>query len=459
VATDPLRLADDPHAQVVGRRLTELFEEHGRMVYGLCRALLRNPDDADDATQATFVSAYRSLLAGSEVREPAAWLATIARNECGARARARMREPLPLFEADLGYADGPETELERRAVVEELQQAISQLPQKQREAVVLRDLYGLPYAEVSAALGLSAASVESLLFRARRTLRVSLRPLASGALAVPVAVREGIAQAVPLFGGVGAVSGGAVGGASGLGLLAKLSGGPMVVKVAAGLAAVAAAGSAAMVEAEHPSSTSKPRVAASSPPNVKLVAGRVADRPAGSPVRSPVVGRNDPAEGEGKGGRSSVSRVHGGTSGFARTAHTAALTSGDGQDGLDSDRSGGGEHEGAATHDGAVIDDGSSRRNTPLHASSLSGSGAGSHEGRSQGSVQSDDSTDHVLAANPSAEPSDSGVDESAGTDGGGGAVASRDSGSGPPTSDGTGSEDSGSGSTSGTGTFGGSGH
>ena len=124
MATDPLRLADDPHARVVGQRLTELFEQHGRMVYGLCRALLRNPDDADDATQATFVSAYRSLLGGGEVREPAAWLATIARNECGARARARMREPLPLFEADLGYADGPETELERRAVVEELQQAI-----------------------------------------------------------------------------------------------------------------------------------------------------------------------------------------------------------------------------------------------------------------------------------------------------------------------------------------------
>ncbi len=51
MATDPLRLADDPHVQVVGQRLTELFEEHGRMVYGLCRTLLRNPDDADDATQ------------------------------------------------------------------------------------------------------------------------------------------------------------------------------------------------------------------------------------------------------------------------------------------------------------------------------------------------------------------------------------------------------------------------
>ena len=193
MAVDPIRSAGDPQTRVVGTQTAELFEEHGRMVYGLCRALLRDPDDADDATQVTFISAYKSLLGGNQVREPAAWLATIARNECTARARARMREPLPLVDADLGHTQGPESELDRRAVVEELQQAISELPEKQREAVVLRDLYGLQYTEVSAALGMSVASVESLLFRARRSLRVSLKPLASGVLAVPVAVREGIA--------------------------------------------------------------------------------------------------------------------------------------------------------------------------------------------------------------------------------------------------------------------------
>jgi hypothetical protein len=91
-----------------------------------------------------------------------------------------MREPLPLLESDLGHADGPETELERQALIAELQQAIATLPEKQREAVVLRDLYGLHYTEVGAALGISVASVESLLFRARRSLRVSLKPLASG---------------------------------------------------------------------------------------------------------------------------------------------------------------------------------------------------------------------------------------------------------------------------------------
>ena len=162
MSVDPIRSVGDPQTRVAGAQTAEFFDEHGRMVYGLCRALLRDPDDADDATQATFVSAFTSLLGGGVVREPAAWLATIARNECTARARARMREPLPLLDSALGHTHGPEAELERWEIVAELQTAISELPPKQREAVVLRDLYGLRYTEVSAALGMSIASVESL---------------------------------------------------------------------------------------------------------------------------------------------------------------------------------------------------------------------------------------------------------------------------------------------------------
>ena len=250
MAVDPIRGAGDPQLRVAGAQTHALFEQHARMIYGLCRALLRDPDDADDATQATFISAYRSLLGGSDVREPAAWLATIARNECASRAQARMREPLPLLDADLGHTQGPEVELERKAVVAELQRAIAGLPDKQREVVVLRDLYGLHYTEVGAALGMSVAAVESLLFRARRSLRISLKPLAGGALTVPIAVREGIAQALPAFTPAGAAGGGAASGAVGLGLFAKLAGGPAAVKAAAGVAAAIAAGSIAVAGVE-----------------------------------------------------------------------------------------------------------------------------------------------------------------------------------------------------------------
>ena len=76
--------------------IAELFEAHGRMVYGVCRLILRDATEAEDAAQQTFLSAYRGLLAGQEPREPSAWLATIARNECRARLRSRSTAPLIL---------------------------------------------------------------------------------------------------------------------------------------------------------------------------------------------------------------------------------------------------------------------------------------------------------------------------------------------------------------------------
>lgn len=251
---NPLRIAGSSSHRAAGEHAAELFREHGRMVYGLCRLLLRDPVEADDATQATFVSAFKALLGGGAVREPAAWLATIARNECRARSQARMREPLPLLDADVGHGREPHEEVNRRFAVEEIREAIAGLPEKQREAVVLRDLYGLRYDEVGAALGLSRASVEALLFRGRRRLRVSLKPLAGGALAVPIAVREGIAQALPGFGaavmGTGALASGA-GIAAGGGMIAKITAAPMAAKLAAAAVAVGAAGSAGVVGLEH----------------------------------------------------------------------------------------------------------------------------------------------------------------------------------------------------------------
>jgi DNA-directed RNA polymerase specialized sigma24 family protein len=60
------------------------------MVYAVCRLNLRDRHDAEDATQQTFLSAYRSLLGGREPNDPPAWLATIARNECSRLRRQRF---------------------------------------------------------------------------------------------------------------------------------------------------------------------------------------------------------------------------------------------------------------------------------------------------------------------------------------------------------------------------------
>src|SRR5918995_3677852 len=65
-----------------GLRVGALFDEFAPMVLAVCRFNLRDPQAAEDAAQETFLSAHRSLLSGTRARDPAAWLATIARNEC-----------------------------------------------------------------------------------------------------------------------------------------------------------------------------------------------------------------------------------------------------------------------------------------------------------------------------------------------------------------------------------------
>ena len=232
--------ACDPDARVAGARVGDLFAKHGRMVFAICRAILRDPDEAEDATQSTFLAAHEAFARGVVVRDPGAWLATIARNECRSRISTRRADPLPLRVEELAGAVTTDDELERRATVSHLRKAIAALPEKQREAVILRDLYGLRYGEISVALGLSRPSVEALLFRARRTLRVRLRPV-GGVVAVPLGVREGLAQAIPGFGQE--VVAGAAGAAAGAGLLGKL-GGATAAKVAVGAVAVGLTGSA-----------------------------------------------------------------------------------------------------------------------------------------------------------------------------------------------------------------------
>ena len=85
----PLAAADGLEDRAVGRRTGELFAAHGRMVFAICRSMLRDQDEAEDATQAAFLSAHEALVRGSVIRDPGAWLATIARNECRGRLRGR----------------------------------------------------------------------------------------------------------------------------------------------------------------------------------------------------------------------------------------------------------------------------------------------------------------------------------------------------------------------------------
>lgn len=231
-------------------RVADLFERHGRMVYGICRAMLRDVQEAEDATQQAFLSAHRALLGGAHVRDAGAWIASIARNECRARISAAMRAPLPAADEDLAEIPDRVDAAERRLQAGELRDALAELPDRQREAVILRYVYGLRYREVARALGLSVPATEALLFRARRAMRVRLRHATAAALVVPLSVREELALALPGFeshAGSGAAAAGVAGG-----VLAKLVSAPAAAKLATATVAVSAVGAVGVAESNRP---------------------------------------------------------------------------------------------------------------------------------------------------------------------------------------------------------------
>ena len=164
------------------------------MVLGLCRLLLRDPVEAEDAAQQVFLSAHQAILRGSPPRDEAAWVVAIARNECRAHIRARMREPLALPELPSDLPD-PLAAAIRAADLQAVWVALGELPRRQRNALVLRELGGLSYHELGRALGVSHSAVESLLFRARERVRALVA--GSHAASLGVALRELLARVFP----------------------------------------------------------------------------------------------------------------------------------------------------------------------------------------------------------------------------------------------------------------------
>ncbi|MGH3065380.1 MAG: RNA polymerase sigma factor [Gaiellaceae bacterium] len=388
-----------------------LFERHGRMVYGVCRAMLRDVHEAEDATQQAFLSAHRALLGGAHVRDAGAWLATIARNECRGRIAARMRTPLPVAEEDLFALPSPVDEQARHEQALEFREALAELPERQREAVVLRYLYGLRYGEVATALGLSRPATEALLFRARRGLRGTLRPVVGAVLVVPLALREELALAIPGFSAGTGVSTAAVGIASG-GVLGKLVAGPVGVKVATTAVAVSTVGAVGTIESDRP------------------VRGEGAVPPIVATTSSRLPGDDDGSSGSGGGGSG-----HEGTSGD-ETVDDERSDPGRGRssEAADEDRSGPSSESGRSH----ASDDSSGNPPSDEHSGS---SGAG-ESGDPSGDGDSSGSGSDELSSGSDSSGSGSGSSGSESDSSGSGSSGSGSSGSG---SSGSGSSGSGS--------------
>jgi RNA polymerase sigma factor (sigma-70 family) len=150
---------------------SEFLVEHRPFVVKLCRILLRDAEESEDAAQQVFLNAYRAIGVGVTPLNVRAWLAQIARNECRSRVRRNAAHPeTPLTEAFPDGGPDPADAAAQLALVARLRQELAALPERQREAILLREFRGLSYDELAAAMDETGPAVESLLQRARRRL-------------------------------------------------------------------------------------------------------------------------------------------------------------------------------------------------------------------------------------------------------------------------------------------------
>jgi RNA polymerase sigma factor (sigma-70 family) len=154
------------------RAFERLYKKHVGDVYRYALAVMRNPTDAEDVTQTTFLNAYRSYVEkGSRPEKPQNWLIAIAHNVCRQRFRQSARRPAEVsFEDDIADTVADDDV----PTGDDIRRALSHLAFNQRAALVMRELEGRSYAEIAEILEVSTSAVETLIFRARRALREQL---------------------------------------------------------------------------------------------------------------------------------------------------------------------------------------------------------------------------------------------------------------------------------------------
>lgn len=150
----------------------KLVERYAGQARRVARAVLHDPDDADDAAQEGFLAALRHLGRYDPSRPFGPWLLRIVANAAAdrrRRERIRTTEPLAPQLAERGPA--PDRVADVRSLNEALRRALEDLPERQRFAVVLFDVEGYSHKEIGEILGIPEGTARSDVFHGRRTLR------------------------------------------------------------------------------------------------------------------------------------------------------------------------------------------------------------------------------------------------------------------------------------------------
>jgi RNA polymerase sigma factor (sigma-70 family) len=152
-----------------------LYERYANQIFRYCLHQLGSREEAEDAVQSTFLNAFRGLKRGVVPELESAWLFKIAHNVCLSRRRTSWRRGRVESPTDFDVVEELTPAPSRRAdELIGLQDVLEQMPEGQRRAILLREWQGLSYREIGEELELSQAAVETLIFRARRSLAAGL---------------------------------------------------------------------------------------------------------------------------------------------------------------------------------------------------------------------------------------------------------------------------------------------
>lgn len=163
-----------------------LVEKYQQRVYGLIYGMVRNREDARDLTQEAFVKAYNNLDSFRLESSFYTWLYRIAMNVTIDFIRKRKRRATSGFDegiasrdddggiSEIHHQDSPSRALERKQLYGRIMDAISRLPEDQRQVLLLREVEGLAYKEIAAIMDIPEGTVMSRLYYARKKLQKAL---------------------------------------------------------------------------------------------------------------------------------------------------------------------------------------------------------------------------------------------------------------------------------------------
>lgn len=159
----------------------EIVKRWERKIFALCYGMLSREDEARDATQETFISAYKALANFRGEAKVSSWLHRIAVNQCLSYQRKRKTRSESSLEDEANDGDfaapariSPARSAEQNERLKIIRQAVNSLPEDLREVVVMKEFEEMTFQEISETLEIPLSTVKSRMYTALKQLKMKL---------------------------------------------------------------------------------------------------------------------------------------------------------------------------------------------------------------------------------------------------------------------------------------------